>query len=95
MHRSKDSDENERRQIIATAAFEWRGGEALHVFVSSKEGGLVSLCNLRRALPDEEMRRIRARGSPKEPTENCVQCGRTLRSTVPNARMRRYLVGRR
>ena len=93
-HRSPDRDENERRRIIGTAAYEWKGGEALHVFVDSKEGGEVSLCNLRRALPADEVARQLAR-KKVHPSEQCVQCGRTLASRVPNARMRRYLLGRR
>jgi hypothetical protein len=59
------------------------------VFVSSKQGGEVSLCNLRQAAPEEAALR-RRQGHP-DPTDRCLQCRRTLTSRVPNARMRRYL----
>ena len=89
LHKVKDADENERRRIVGTAVFEWKGGESKHVFVASKEGGEVSLCNLCRATPSEELRKMRS-----EPRD-CVQCHRTLVSRAPNARMRRYFQGRR
>ena len=94
-HKSKDADENEHRRIVGMAKFVWKGGEALHVFVTSKQGGEVSLCNLRHAVSPDEMKEIRRKGTPREPVELCVQCRRTLASRVPNARMRRYLVQHR
>lgn len=85
----QDEGEARHRRIVATAAWEFRGGEALHVFVLSKEGTTVSLCNLRQAVSAEEVARIRSK--LPDPTKRCDQCCRTLRSRVPNARMRRYL----
>lgn len=82
--------------MVSRAAWEWKGGEALHVYVSPKHevGAHVSLCNLRHAIPAEEEARSRARRTFREPMERCLQCQRTLASRAPNARMRRYLAER-
>ena len=89
-----DPELKRQRKIVAEAKFEFRGGEALHVFVSSKVGpNDVSLCNLREAVTAEELKRLRKRGQP-DPKNHCDQCIRTLKSRVPNARMRRYLAAR-
>jgi hypothetical protein len=88
-HGSDDPEENERRQLIGEATFEFWGGEALHVFIRSKvTGGLASLCNLRQAIAPEE--RLKFLQRYHAPTLRCDQCNRTLRSRTPNARLTRY-----
>ena len=78
------------RRLVGSARFEFRGGEALHVFVESKEGQPVSLCNLQRhTVAPAEAERLRAKLAA--PPRRCEQCCRTLRSSHSNARMRRYL----
>ena len=79
------------RRRVGTARFEFRGGEALHVFFRSKVGELVSLCNLKHAEDDGAVRKIRDR--VPDPTKRCDQCIRTLRSHHPNPRLARYLQG--
>ncbi len=82
-HGAEDPAENARRRLVGEAAWEWKGGEALHVFTFSKMvDGLVSLCNLRHAQQDPQGR---------VPTKRCEQCLRTLLSQTPNIRMTRYL----
>jgi len=92
----EDTLERARRKVVGTAVWEWRGGEALHVYVTSKvePGRFVSLCNLRQAVPEDEEARARARRSFREPEERCLQCQRTLGSRTPNTRMRRYFLER-
>lgn len=90
-HKTQDPEENERRRLIGEAPFEWRGGEALHVFLGNKATGeLISLCNLRHAVPEDELRKIR-----HVPTVQCDQCRRTLRSRTPNIRLARWFQERR
>ena len=85
-----DPVEATHRKIVGEAKFEFRGGEALHVFVKSKEGSPVSLCNLQKhTVAPVEAERLRAKLTA--PPRRCDQCCRTLRSSHPNARMRRYL----
>ena len=83
-----DPEENARRRAIGEAVYEFRGGNALHVFLRAKTGNLVSLCNLRDALPEREVEKVVAKGGASH--IRCEQCGRTLRSRTPNVRLKRY-----
>ena len=88
-HRSGDEDEDERRQFVGGAVFQFRGGEALHVFMWSRfDDGLSSICNLREAVKRSELVKLARRG--RIPTIRCEQCMRTLRSRTPNARLVRF-----
>jgi hypothetical protein len=79
-----------QRRVVGEARFEFKGGEALHVFLRSKlVDEEMSLCNLRYALPPAEVKRLAAKGHV--PTGRCEQCVRTLSSRTPNARLKRYL----
>lgn len=93
-HHCQELVERARRKVVRDALWEWKGGDALHVYVSSKvdPGSRVSLCNLRQAISAEAERADRSRRSFAEPTARCLQCQRTLGSHSPNARMRRYLL---
>jgi primosomal protein N' len=88
-HRSGDAAEDDRRRFIGEAKFEFRGGEALHVFIRSKvTGEMASLCNLRKAVKRSALVKLVRKGHA--PTLRCEQCWRTLRSRTPNARLARY-----